>query len=257
MKLKQLAKNCEKLCGTHVNFIDPSISELYGAMGFDYLWIDMEHTEFTPEIVHNHIMAARSQGTDCLVRVPVHDLTNTKRILEMGPEGIVFPMVQNYEEAKELLSWTLYPPYGKRGCGPKGAVRYGLDDEEYYRKKGHIENLARFVMIETKTAVDDIEKIVNLEYLDGVIVGMFDLSGSINQLGNIYCEENVAMLKKVIAACKKAHKTCGISLTPSDEKTIKFFDNLGVNMISVGAEFDWMIKGAKQARENFRKVQGK
>ncbi|MGI6714419.1 MAG: HpcH/HpaI aldolase family protein [Bacilli bacterium] len=257
MNFRKLVKDRAQLCGTHVSLTDPAISEIFGAVGFDYLWIDMEHTELTPEIVHRHIMAAKSQGTPCLVRVPVHDLTNTKRLLEIGPDAIVFPMVQNYEDAKELLSWTLYPPFGKRGCGPRNAVRYGLDDEVYYRNQGHIEKMARLVMIETQTAVDDIEKIASLAYLDGVIVGMFDLSGSINQLGNIYCEKNIEMLKKVIASCKKHKISCGISLTASDTETIKFFYDLGVNMISVGADTDWLGRGAKVARENLRKIQGK
>lgn len=256
MKFRELVKKRTQLCGTHVSLTDSAVSEIFGAVGFDYIWIDMEHTELTPEIVHHHIMASRSQGTPCLVRVPVHDLTNTKRILEIGPDAIVFPMVQNYEEARELLSWTLYPPFGKRGCGPRNAVRYGLDDEAYYRNQGHIEQLARFIMIETKTAVEDIERIVALEYLDGVIVGMFDLSGSINELGNIYCKKNIEMLKRVIAACKKHNKSCGISLTASDEKTIQFFYDLGINMISVGADTDWLARGAKTARENLRKIQG-
>ena len=125
MNFKQKVESCSKICGTHVNVSDPIISEIFGSLGYDFVWIDMEHTSLSCEQVHNHILAARSAGTPAIVRVPVHDLSNTKRILEMGPDGIIFPMVHNLEEAKELLSWCIYPPCGERGCDPK--VLFAMD----------------------------------------------------------------------------------------------------------------------------------
>ena len=65
----------------------------------------------------------------------------------MGVDGIVFPMVRDAEHAEKLLSWTLYPPYGARGCGPKGAVSYGYGQRKEYYGKGHLET-CRFVQIE-------------------------------------------------------------------------------------------------------------
>ena len=81
-----------------------------------------------------------------------NDLTYTKRVLEMGPDGIIFPMVRSAEEAETLLSCTLYPPYGSRGCGPQRAVRYGFDNEAAYVRSRPMD-LCRFLQIESKAFI--------------------------------------------------------------------------------------------------------
>ena len=91
-------------------------------------------------------------------------------------------MVKDVEHAKQLIDWTLYPPFGKRGCGPRRAVRYGLENEELFYREKHLE-LCRFVQIELKSAAEDAENIAAIPGVDGCIIGMHDLSGSINRLG--------------------------------------------------------------------------
>jgi len=106
----------------------------------------------------------------------------------MGIDGIIFPMVRNTAHAKKLLENALYPPYGTRGCGPKGAVRYGIDSESAFYGKGHLE-LCRFVQIELESAAMEAEEIAGIPYLDGCVLGMHDMSGSIGRLGDIFCEK--------------------------------------------------------------------
>ena len=189
------------------------------------------------------------------MRVPVTDLTYTKRIVEMGVDGIVFPMVKNAEHAKELLDMTLYPPIGKRGCGPKGAVRYGIDSEPDFYVNGH-KRLCRFVQIELESAANDAEAIAKLPYLDGCVLGMHDLSGSIGRLGNIFCEENMALANRAIAAFKAEGKTVGVSTCATDEETLRRYNDMGINMITTGADFDYILKGGIKTLETMKKVRG-
>ena len=241
------------MIGAHVNLKDPIVTEILGSLGYDFLWVDMEHMSLSTEDVYHHLLAARSVGTPVIVRVPVDDLTCTKRVLEMGVDGIIFPMVKDARHAKALLDQTLYPPYGKRGCGPRGAVKYGLIDEfEFYSKK-HLD-LLRFVQIETKSAAEDAEAIAALPYLDGCILGMHDLSGSINRLGEVFCEENMRLATNSIKAFENANKTVGVATFAIDAKTMQTYRDMGINMISTGADYDYVLRLGKETLKTAKEI---
>ncbi len=254
MTIKEKVQKALPLTGVHTNLSDPIITEIFSFLNYDFVWIDMEHTMLSCEQVYNHILATKASDTAAFVRVPVDDLTNTKRVLEMGPDGIIFPMVRDAEHAKKLLDNTLYPPIGKRGCGPRGAVRYGIDDESDYYINGHIEKVCRFVQIELESAARDAKKMAKLPYVDGCILGMHDLSGSIGKLGNVFCEENMALAQYAIDAFRAEGKTVGVATFATDEETLARYHNMGINMISTGADYDYILNGAQKTLETIKKV---
>ena len=96
-KLKEKLHNNEVCLGTHVSLNDPVITELMGNVGFDYLWIDTEHTAIDLNCLQQHLIAARAACVSAIVRVPCVDQVRVKPILEMGPDGIVFPQVNSYQ----------------------------------------------------------------------------------------------------------------------------------------------------------------
>ena len=110
--------------GTLVSLSDPALCEIMGNAGYDCVWIDTEHTYMTERDVLCHLNAARAANIASVVRVPQNDLTATKKVLEMGPDGIIFPMVRSKREMDALLEMTLYPPHGTRGFGPLRAIGY-------------------------------------------------------------------------------------------------------------------------------------
>jgi len=253
MSIKEKVTSASAIIGAHVNLSDAIVSEVLGSLGYDFLWVDMEHMSLSCEQVYHHLLAARSVGCPVFVRVPVDDLTATKRVLEMGVDGIIFPMVRDAKHAKELLDLTLYPPYGKRGCGPRGAVRYGLDDEFEFYREGHLK-LCRFVQIELASAALDAENIARLDYLDGCILGMHDLSGSINRLGEVFCEENRNLANMSINAFRDAKKTVGVATFATDEETIRRYHDMGINMISTGADYDYILKSGIETLKTAKKI---
>ena len=172
--LKEKIKAGKPICGTHVQLSDPAICEIFGQLGYDYIWLDMEHSTLSFREVYNSMNAANLRGTPVIVRVPQDDLTFTKKVMEMGPDGIIFPMVNTSEEADRLIGYTLYPPYGKRGFGPLRAVRYGDVDAKEYTSQGHLE-VCRFIQIESTVAIENLEKIAENPYIDGFIFGPVDL----------------------------------------------------------------------------------
>ena len=254
MNIKEKVNAALPICGTHVNLTAPIVTEIFASVGYDFIWVDMEHTALSCEQVYHHLLAARACGTPVFVRVPVDDLTVTKRIVEMGVDGIIFPMVKNAEHAKQLLDNTLYPPYGTRGCGPKGAIRYGLFSENEYYWKDHLK-MCRFVQIEQACAAEDAERIAALPYLDGCVLGMADLSGSICRIGEIFCEENVRLANKAISAFRAAGKTVGISTFATDAQTLQRYHDMGINMISTGADYDYILKKSQETLATLHAVQ--
>jgi len=256
MTIKEKVERALPLTGAHSNLTDPIVTEIFTNLDYDFVWIDMEHTMLSCEQVYHHILAAHTGGSAAFVRVPVNDLTYAKRILEMNIDGIIFPMVRDAAHAKELLDFTLYPPFGKRGCGPKGAVRYGIDSEPDFYVDGH-KKICRFVQIELESAAMDAEAIAKLPYLDGCILGMHDLSGSIGRLGDVFCERNLELANRAIAAFRKEGKTVGVATFASDEATLRRYHEMGINMICTGADYDYILKGAKNTLETIRKVREK
>ena len=101
--LREKIENKEKILGTLVSLTDPCLCEIMGNIGYDCVWIDMEHTHMSYKDVLCHLNAAHSSAIPAVVRLPQNDLTATKKVLEMDPDGVIFPMVRNPREMKELI----------------------------------------------------------------------------------------------------------------------------------------------------------
>ena len=251
--IKEKIKNREKIIGTHINFCDPSVGRIAGLAGYDFIWIDMEHNYISFESLLSLVIAVKSTGTDVIVRAPQDDLTATKKIIEMGVDGIIFPMVKTAEEANRLLSYTLYPPYGRRGFGPMNAVGYGAFDTLDYVSTNH-NTMCRFIQIEHIDAVKNLDEIMKNEFIDGYIIGANDLSGSINELCNVFGQNTTALIEETITKLKKNGKYVGLSTGDLSESTFKHWRDMGVEMLSAGADFDYLTVGMKKNREIMNKV---
>lgn len=94
---REALSNGKRMLGTHVNLTDYRVCEMLGYIGFDYLWIDMEHIATDFHDMEKHLIAAKSAGTPCIVRVTWNDIPNIKRVIEAGPDAIVVPMVNSVE----------------------------------------------------------------------------------------------------------------------------------------------------------------
>ncbi len=234
----------ENLIGTHVNMTDSIVSEVISSLNFDFIWIDTEHSENSPTNIRHHLNAIQGNGVPAIVRVTKNDPNHTKHILEMGPDGIIFPMINTPEEADAAMKSCLYPPVGTRGFGPLRATRYGADDIDEYIKNSS--NMCRFIQIETEEAVKNLPEIVKNPYIDGYFFGVCDLSGSVGQLNNIYGEKTQALVRETVKILKDAGKPIGLSTNCTDPEQNKYWFDLGVNIISCGGDFDYILRGAKE-----------
>lgn len=248
--LRERINNHQKTRGALVSLTDPCLCEIMGHIGFDCVWIDMEHTYMSNKDVLCHLNAARSANIASVVRVPQNDLTVTKQVLEMGADGIIFPMVRTVAEAKELIDMTLYPPYGSRGFGPLRAIRYGADDAREYVERNCFD-LCKFMQIEHIDCIENLEEMIKIPYLDGFIFGPNDLSGSLGEMLQVYEGKTVVQMRRAVEILKRHGKYFGIA-GGMDRATIEFWAQLEPDMIFAGADWNFIYSAGMQTLKNLR-----
>lgn len=246
--LKQKFRNCEYLKGMHIALTDPSVTELCGSIGFDFLWVDTEHTAIDYGCLQNHLIAAKAAGTASIVRVPWNDPILAKRVLEQGPDGIIFPVVNSAEELDRAMKSTLYPPNGTRGYGPQRAAGYGLMDAFEFIEHKSID-LIRCVQLESKTAVKNLPEMVKNPWIDCFFWGPCDLSGSIGQLNHVFEKDTQDLIKEGVKIIKDAGKSVGVSTGSNDPEVIAFWKDLGINVLSCSTDYLLIASGAKKVFE--------
>lgn len=253
--VKDKFRKCQFVKGMHIDLNDSAVTELCGSIGFDLLWIDTEHSAIDYGCLQNHLIAAKAAGVASLVRIPWNDPILAKRVLEQGPDGIIFPVVNTAEELDKAMKATLYPPDGIRGFGPVRAAGYGLmDTDEYIREKSR--SLIRCVQIESYLAVDNLEEMARNPWVDCFIFGPCDLSGSIGQLNNVFGDDTQALIRNAIDILHKAGKSIGVSTGSDDPNVIKQWHDLGINFISAGTDYLHILSGARKVFSILSEVGG-
>lgn len=165
--------------GFFLTMPDPMVGEMAGYAGYDYVWIDAEHGPLGRKEILEIIMAAQGAGCAAIVRVPGNDRTMMKAILDMGPDGVIFPFTNTKEIAEEAVRACSYPDEGGvRGQGPIRAIRYGLDDEGEYIKHAY-EKVFKICQIETLEGYENLDEILSVKGIDSLFIGAADLSRSI------------------------------------------------------------------------------
>lgn len=251
--LREKIQKKEKMTGTHTYMTDITAAKIIALAGYDYIWLDLEHSYKSYENVLADIIAIKATDTAVIVRVPQDDLATTKKVLDIGVDGIIFPMVRTAEQANALIASTLYPPYGTRGFGPINAVDYGYEDIQAYVDSTKT-NVCRFVQIEHIDAIKNLDEIMKNEFIDGYIFGPNDLSGSINELGNIYGERNIGLIKEAIAKLKAAGKYIGLSTGEISYEKLKYWSDMGIDMISTGSDYSFIKQAALEVRKTLEEA---
>lgn len=250
---KEKLKNGELLVGYEVDLCDPCISEMVAQAGFDYIWIDSEHSAMDYHTILMQIIACRAGGAASVVRIPWNEPYLAKRVLEMGPDAIIFPMVNNAQEVQDAMDACLYPPYGKRGFGPRRACGYCSEDLFQYIMEAP-DRICRIVQLEHVDAVKNLDAMLKVPFLDAVIVGPCDLSGSIGHLNDIFHPEVLSLIDECVAKCKSAGIPVGIAVGANSKEDVLFWKKRGFQFISAGSDMSTISNGARTQFAMMREV---
>lgn len=231
--------------GTWIQIPSPSICEIAAKQGVDWIAVDMEHTEIGFESVANMFRGLKGSKTAPFVRVRENEPLEIRRALDVGAAGVIVPLIDSAKEAKRAVSYSKYPPQGVRGHAFCRANEWGEDFAEYAKSAN--ERLSVFVMIESRTAVENIDDILMTEGLDGIFIGPYDMSASYGVPGDISNKLVVDGCNRVLEACKKHKKIPGIHIVNPDESIIREHINKGFQFIAVGIDTLFLINGFKEA----------
>jgi 4-hydroxy-2-oxoheptanedioate aldolase len=192
-----------RMTGHIITIPSPVVTQAMAAAGADAVIIDMEHGAVDHAAAQ--AMIAATAGTDCapLVRVAEIDAAQVKRVLDLGAEGIVFPLVRTAADAEQAVATLHYPPRGVRGFGPFIAhSRYGQDMMAY--ACGFPDRVVCMLLAETVEAVENIDAICATQGIDVIVVAAFDLSVSLGLPGQFDHPDFAAAVGRIEASCNRA-----------------------------------------------------
>jgi 2-keto-3-deoxy-L-rhamnonate aldolase RhmA len=211
--------------------------------GFDGLFIDLEHNAMSVDTAVQIAMAAASIGIAPLVRIPEGRFDLAARVLDGGALGVVVPHVETAEQAKEAVAHLKYPPVGKRSIAapmPQLAFR-SLPLAEATAAVN--EQLLVVAMLETSTAVRNVEAIAAVPGIDALHVGANDLSAELGVPGQYLHRDVEHAFGTVIAACGRHGKWPAMGGIYT-EKELAHYVRLGVRMVLAGNDLNLLMAAA-------------
>lgn len=200
---KKLADPKRRLTAHVCTIPSATVPQAMAAAGADAVIIDLEHGAV--DYAAAHAMIAATQGTECapLVRITENQPSQVKRVLDLGAEGIVFPLIRNKGDAERAVASLRYPPKGNRGFGPFLAhSRWDTSLMEY--RETVEDSIVCCLLVETRDAVDNIAEICAVDGIDAIIPAQFDLSTDLGISGQFDHPDFQAALKKVEDAANAA-----------------------------------------------------
>jgi len=234
--LKMRLKSRETLIGTLVTIPSTEVAEILSLAGFDYLWIELEHSAMDFDDAQRLIQAVGGR-CPCVIRVPENKEVWIKKALDTGCNGIVIPQVKTAEEARKAVEWCLYPPEGKRSVGVSRAHEYGMKFQDYVSRIN--KELVIILQAEHIESVQNIASITAVPGIDVVFIGPFDLSGSMNLLGQITHPHVQNAIKTIKQQCSISNIPAGIFTIDTDSAKKAIADGFSFIALNMDAAFLW------------------
>src|SRR5436309_1537044 len=219
-------------------------------LGFDFLWIELEHSPISLETVRNIVLATRGLPAVPFARPPVNELWTAKRLLDAGVLGVIFPFTRTPELARLAAAACRYPPVGLRGSGADLAAFRWNEAKNYYDFAD--ENVLVIAVVEDTQALDHIDEIAATPGIDVLFIGTSDLSFSLGLRGRQHHPRLDAAVAKIVAAGKKHGKALGRPARTPEE--VRRFQKQGFLFFQTVTDLDLMAIGAAQLLKPFGKT---
>ena len=246
-KLKSKLLRRERVFGGWVSYREAAIAETFAKADFDFVAIDMEHTTITTDQANRIITGVQAESCTCLPRPVSHNNDFIKPLLEAGADGLIIPVVNNQEDAQRQVQLQKYPPLGQRSYGVNRAHGYGFDFDSYTR--GWNETGVFIAQIETITAVNNIEQILDTAGLDAVMIGPYDIAGSLGVPGETDHVKVRKAAQKVIKKCEDAGISCMTQISKVSRVSVQDAFDQGYTAIVMSSDLFVLWHWATEMRD--------
>jgi len=217
-------------------------------LGFDFLWVEMEHSPVTLETLRQIVLATRALPAVPFARVPVNELWTAKRVLDLGVHGVIFPFSSTPELARQAVAACRYPTEGRRGSGAFLASLTWPDQAEPYPDSAD-RNVAVVAIIEEARAVERIDEIAATPGLDVLFIGTSDLAFSLGLRGKQDQPALQEAIAKVADAARRHGKFLGRPAFTADR--IQEYLAQGFRLFQASSDLRLLGAGAKQLLTGF------
>lgn len=244
--LKERLCRGETCTGTFLLFLSGGdVAEFFAGLGFDFLFLDMEHGAFDLADIRQTILVCRLNGVAPLVRVPEIRYDLVTRVLDAGAEGIVAPRVESRRQCEDLVRFSRYLPQGERGISTfAGHNRFrAIPDVPAFLAERN-RNIMLIPQIETGAGVRQREEILSVPGIDGCLVGTGDLALSLGHAGQFNHPEVQDAAQQVWTTCRENGLAFTIPLRTPDE--IARWQERGLTMLSLSSDGGLLKLGAQQ-----------
>ena len=223
--------------GGSINFYAPILVEMYGVLGFDWVWIDCEHGSSNDSESENMIRAAELHDITPVVRVPNAQPSTLLRFLDRGAQGLIVPHVNNRAEAEAVAQASHYYPMGDRSSSTGGRTNRlgsGLPPAEYYEAANR-ETLI-IAMVETSEAVANVRDIASVDGVDAILVGSSDLTQAMGMPPQADVDAAITQVIDGTLAEGKIIGVAGAGMTVDNVGRFQEFAARGVHLMSVNIQ---------------------
>ena len=227
-------------------------AEVVAGAGYDWLLLDGEQSPIETESALAMLQAVAAYRTSAVVRPAANDTVLIKRMLDLGAQTLLVPYVESAADAAQAVAAMRYPPRGRRGVGggTVRATRFGRIQD--YATAGESE-LCLLVQAETRSALDNLEAIADVDGVDGIFIGPADLATDMGFPGQANHAQVVAAIEDAIGRITARGKACGIlTLDPAFAKRCQ---TLGCLFTAIGVDLVVLARGADRLLAAFKSLE--
>jgi len=235
-KIKSIRKklqNDQVSIGTWQQIPNSSISEILGQAGYDWISVDMEHGSVGVDQLPDLFRAIELGGTVPLARISESNPRDCKQALDAGAGGIIAPMIESAEQLRMVRNACCWPPVGTRGVGFSRANLFGKNFVNY---KEEAQSPLLIAQIEHINAINNLADILQVEGLDAIIVGPYDLSASMGITGEFDSQDFTDVMDSIVNHCKKYTVPCGDHVVQPDPKVLENRIKQGYRFLAFGTD---------------------
>ena len=247
-QFKQALSGTKPVFGLWQGIPDTSVAEIGAGAGFDWLLIDAEHGPFDLKSVMAHLQAVEPYPVSAIVRPEEGSTALIKKLLDIGAQTLLVPMVDDAEQARDIVRAAKYPPMGIRGLGTSMARAAAWNRSTDYLEQANDE-VCVIVQIETMAGLKNIKEIVAVDGVDGVFIGPSDLSAAMGFIGEPGHPEVVAAIESAFQIIQNAGKPAGVLALSKD--LVEKYVAAGAHFIGVGIDASLLANATRQLAAEF------